>query len=56
MDDFAQLHGKTAIISALHRMGIDQKDEPHPRTFGGAIFQHQLSPVIFHDLFDDCET
>src|SRR5271157_991400 len=56
MDDFAQRHRSGIVVDGLGRPRLDREDEPDPGTLSTSIFEHQLSPVILHDLFDDGET
>src|SRR5260221_1205912 len=52
---------RTQLRRRLGRLGADQgadiagEYQPHARSTALAIFQHQLSLMIFHDLFDDGE-
>src|SRR3989442_15418023 len=52
-----QFHGLVSLIQTLWGSRFrGGKDEPDPWPLRLPIFQHQLSQVIFHDLFDDGET
>src|SRR5437763_15390714 len=55
MGNRTQFRGPVGRIWTERGTGIAGEYQPHPCAATLAIFQHQLSQVIFHDLFDDSE-
>src|SRR5271167_831950 len=55
MSNRTQLQRLGGGVRTFRRAGLGGEDQPDPRPLRFPIFQHQLSPVIFHDLLDDGE-